>query len=170
MTAAALAGYLAARHEPLIHAMTLMVAVLGKTESTLGMFASPQTVAAAKAASHAKGILDGNDMNRMFAWLRPNDLVWNYWANNYLLGNSPPIFDILYWSNDSTRRGVPWRNAGHDGRRSVSQTRGVEGPWKAYRSFKSDDRQILRFRPDRPHYAVEGRLCCGARLRRNERI
>lgn len=103
MTAAALAGYLAARNEKLIHAMTLMVAVLGKTESTLGMFASPQTVAAAKAASHAKGILDGNDMNRMFAWLRPNDLVWNYWANNYLLGNSPPIFDILYWSNDSTR-------------------------------------------------------------------
>ncbi|SDR01827.1 polyhydroxyalkanoate synthase [Rhizobiales bacterium GAS113] len=103
MTAAALAGHLAAKGDPTIHAMTLMVAVLGRPEGTLGMFATPDSAAAAKAASSAKGVLDGGEMNRVFAWLRPNDLVWNYWVNNYLMGNDPPVFDILYWSNDSTR-------------------------------------------------------------------
>jgi polyhydroxyalkanoate synthase subunit PhaC len=104
MTAAALAGYLSANEDNSIHAMTMMVAVLGQaTEGTLGLFATQETIAAAKSKSQTDGVLDGLEMNRIFAWLRPNDLVWNYWVNNYLLGNAPPAFDVLYWSNDSTR-------------------------------------------------------------------
>jgi polyhydroxyalkanoate synthase len=47
--------------------------------------------------------LDGRSLAEVFAWLRPNDLIWNYWVNNYLLGKKPPAFDILYWNADTTR-------------------------------------------------------------------
>jgi polyhydroxyalkanoate synthase len=105
MTLSALLGYYAAGSEdnPL-NAATLLVAVLdSEAESTMFQFATKDTVEAAKAASRARGVLEGSEMGRIFAWLRPNDLVWNYWVNNYLVGNSPPPFDILYWNADTTR-------------------------------------------------------------------
>jgi polyhydroxyalkanoate synthase len=104
MTMGALLGYLAASNKDTVSAATLMVAVFSLGgDSQLGLFASPETIAAAKANSALKGVLDGSEMGMVFAWLRPNDLVWNYWVNNYLMGNRPPKFDILYWNNDSTR-------------------------------------------------------------------
>ena len=57
----------------------------------------------AKAKSARKGYLDGRSLAEMFAWLRPGDLVWNYWVNNYLVGKRPPAFDILFWNSDTTR-------------------------------------------------------------------
>ena len=104
MTMAALLGHLAARQKPVVHAATLMVAVLGQCpDSQLCLFLTPKAVAAAKKKTASKGVLEGREMARVFAWLRPNDLVWNYWVNNYLMGNPPPAFDILYWNNDTTR-------------------------------------------------------------------
>ena len=61
------------------------------------------TATAAKALSRRRGYLDGRALAEVFAWLRPGDLVWNYWVNNYLLGKKPPAFDILYWNGDTTR-------------------------------------------------------------------
>jgi poly[(R)-3-hydroxyalkanoate] polymerase subunit PhaC len=104
MTVSALLGHLAAKGSRRVNAATLMVAVLDSTaESQLGLFATPEAIATAKQNSAAKGVLEGQEMGRVFAWMRPNDLVWNYWVNNYLLGNPPPAFDILYWNNDTTR-------------------------------------------------------------------
>jgi poly(3-hydroxyalkanoate) synthetase len=57
----------------------------------------------AKQRSRRRGYLDGSSLTEMFAWLRPNDLIWNYWVSNYLLGKRPPAFDLLYWNSDSTR-------------------------------------------------------------------
>jgi polyhydroxyalkanoate synthase len=72
-------------------------------ESAFGCLVTPETMRAAKETSRLRGIVDGHDLARMFAWMRPNDLIWNYWVNNYLLGNQPPAFDILYWNADTTR-------------------------------------------------------------------
>ena len=104
MTISALLGHLASRGDKSVNAATLMVAVLDNTaDSQLGLFATPEAIAAAKQNSASKGVLAGEEMGRVFAWMRPNDLVWNYWVNNYLLGKTPPAFDILYWNNDATR-------------------------------------------------------------------
>jgi polyhydroxyalkanoate synthase len=62
-----------------------------------------RTATLATAASRARGYLDGRTLAEVFAWLRPNDLIWSYWVNNYLQGKSPPPFDILYWNADTTR-------------------------------------------------------------------
>ena len=103
ITLACLLGHLAATDESLVNSATFMVAGLDlSSESTVGLLTSAASIEAARARSQRKGVLDGRDLGRMFAWLRPNDLVWNYWVNNYLLGQNPPAFDILYWNADTT--------------------------------------------------------------------
>ena len=104
MTLATLLGHLAAREDQRIHAVTFLVTVLDtNVESTMGLFATKETIAAAREASRLRGVLEGQEMARVFAWLRPNDLIWNYWVNNYLIGKDPAAFDVLYWNNDTTR-------------------------------------------------------------------
>jgi polyhydroxyalkanoate synthase len=106
ITMSAFLANLAARNEAKVHSATVAVCLLdmAATQDTgAGIFVTPTSVAAAKQASQLAGVLEGQELARMFAWMRPNDLIWNYWVNNYLLGNAPPAFDILYWNNDTTR-------------------------------------------------------------------
>jgi polyhydroxyalkanoate synthase len=85
-------------------AITLMVTVLDEARAGLaGAVIDERTVRLAAATSRARGYLDGRSLAEVFAWLRPNDLIWNYWVNNYLLGREPPPFDILFWNADTTR-------------------------------------------------------------------
>jgi polyhydroxyalkanoate synthase len=106
ITVSALLANLAARGEQKVHSATIAVCLLDMAvaeDTTAGIFVTPESIIAAKAASQAMGVLQGRELARMFAWMRPNDLIWNYWVNNYLLGNAPPAFDVLYWNNDTTR-------------------------------------------------------------------
>ena len=87
-----------------IAAFTLMVTVLDQAQAGLASAViSERTARIAAAASRTRGYLDGRSLAEVFAWLRPNDLIWNYWVNNYLLGRKPPPFDILFWNADTTR-------------------------------------------------------------------
>ncbi len=87
-----------------IAALTLMVTVLDQAQAGLASAViSERTARMAAAASKARGYLDGRSLAEVFAWLRPNDLIWNYWVSNYLLGGKPPPFDILFWNADTTR-------------------------------------------------------------------
>jgi polyhydroxyalkanoate synthase len=54
------------------------------------------------------GLMKGNDLASTFSFLRPNDLVWNYVVGNYLKGETPPAFDLLYWNSDSTNLPGPF--------------------------------------------------------------
>ena len=84
--------------------LCLGVTVLDQAQAgTAGAVIDEATAAAAMAVSGARGYLDGRALAEVFAWLRPDDLIWNYWVNNYLQGRPPPAFDILSWNADTTR-------------------------------------------------------------------
>jgi polyhydroxyalkanoate synthase subunit PhaC len=89
-----------------VNSLTLNVTLLdisGMQTTNMGYFLSPDGLENSLKRSKKEGVLHGYELSKMFAWLRPNDLVWNYWVNNYLMGQKPPAFDVLYWNSDGTR-------------------------------------------------------------------
>jgi polyhydroxyalkanoate synthase len=103
-TGAVLASKMAAEGDKRLGALTFMVTVLHPKQNDIeaGALMSENGLALAKQRAAKKGIVKGNDLARGFAWLRPNDLIWNYVINNYLMGEDPPAFDVLFWNADAT--------------------------------------------------------------------
>ena len=103
-TMSVLCSKMAAMGDDRINAITMMVCVLepkqGDTEASA--MVSHNGIALARQRAAKKGVIGGSELARGFAWLRPNDLIWNYVINNYLLGDDPPAFDILFWNADAT--------------------------------------------------------------------
>ena len=84
--------------------LTLGVCVIDNERgNVVNAFASERSAKLAALASSRKGYLDGRDLASVFLWLRPNELIWPYVVNNWLLGKDPRPFDILYWNADTTR-------------------------------------------------------------------
>jgi len=94
---------LAARGQRPVNSLTLMTSLLDFAEpGMLGVFVDEASVQMREQTIGQGGLLHGKDLATTFSFLRPNDLVWNYYVNNYLKGERPPAFDLLYWNSDST--------------------------------------------------------------------
>jgi polyhydroxyalkanoate synthase subunit PhaC len=98
------AGHLAARGEQdRLAGLILAVNVLDTSGSGQGeALLDDVSGALAMVESARKGYLSGKSLAELFAWMRPNDMIWGYFVNNYLLGQPPPAWDVLYWNNDTT--------------------------------------------------------------------
>ncbi|GEE02533.1 class II poly(R)-hydroxyalkanoic acid synthase [Gordonia spumicola] len=104
LAAMVLAHLAATGHGDKVGSLTLGVTVLDQSQAGFAAsLTSERAAAAAIAQSSRVGYLDGRAMAEMFAWLRPTDLVWRYWVNNYIQGRTPPAFDVLFWNADTTR-------------------------------------------------------------------
>ncbi len=103
-TTAMLASKMAADGDDRLGTVTLMVCVLHPQQNDIeaGALMTENGLKLAKKRAAKKGVIKGSDLSRGFAWLRPNDLIWNYVINNYLMGEDPPAFDVLFWNADAT--------------------------------------------------------------------
>ena len=98
---------LAARKQKPVASLTLLTTLLDFSDTgILDIFIDEDTVKLRENTIGGEqgqfGLMSGLDLGNTFSFLRPNDLVWNYVVENYLKGNSPPPFDLLYWNGDST--------------------------------------------------------------------
>jgi len=100
---AAVLNKLAALGDDRIHSSAYAVTLLDFGQSApIGAFSSARLLSLARWNSGRAGVISARAMGNAFTWMRPNDLVWNYWVNNYLMGEDPPVFDILSWNADGT--------------------------------------------------------------------
>jgi len=94
---------LAARNDRSVASATFLTTMLDYSDpGEIGVYISRESLAAREPALLAGQRVHGSELASAFASLRANELVWNYVVNNYLKGQTPPAFDLLYWNGDST--------------------------------------------------------------------
>ena len=94
---------LAARGEKPLASVTFLTTLLDfRDTGVLDLFIDENFVKFREMQMGKGGMMKGQDLATTFSFLRPNDLVWNYVVGNYLKGETPPPFDLLYWNSDST--------------------------------------------------------------------
>ena len=94
---------LKARGEDPVASLTLLTTLLDFSDTgEIGLFIDEKGVAAREGTIGKGGLLPARDLQNTFSFLRANDLVWNYVTGNYLKGEKPKAFDLLYWNSDST--------------------------------------------------------------------
>ena len=98
-----LLNHLTAIGDDRMHSMSYAVTLLDFGEpAPISAFSSRPLLGLARHRSRRTGIVTSRQMGAAFSWMRPNDLIFNYWVNNYLMGERPPAFDILAWNADGT--------------------------------------------------------------------
>jgi polyhydroxyalkanoate synthase subunit PhaC len=96
-------NHLAAKGDPSIANAGFAVTLLDfDSRAPLGAFSSPQLLQLAGQGSKRAGIISARSLGLVFSWMRPDDLVFNYVVNQWLMGEDPPVFDILAWNADGT--------------------------------------------------------------------
>nr|UXE45549.1 poly(3-hydroxyalkanoate) polymerase subunit PhaC [uncultured bacterium] len=97
-------AYMATKRDNRIRSATFFVTMMDFAEAgELGVFIDEEQLRSLEEKMNKRGYLEGAEMATTFNMLRANDLIWSFVVNNYLLGNDPFPFDLLYWNADSTR-------------------------------------------------------------------
>jgi polyhydroxyalkanoate synthase len=172
ISAGALAHRAAAGAGGEIASLTLLVCALDNERAgTAAALAGREIAAAAVAESARKGYVDGRALAGVFAWLRPNDLIWSYVVNNYLMGRKPPAFDVLYWNQDTVRlaAGLHRDFVRIALENSLARERG-QGAGHARRPRGHRHRRVRRRGAQRSHRAVGERVSQRAAARRRDAL
>ncbi|PID62352.1 MAG: class I poly(R)-hydroxyalkanoic acid synthase [Gammaproteobacteria bacterium] len=97
-------GYMKAKKDDRIASATFFACMLDFSEvGELSVFIDEEQIRRIERYSEKKGYLDGPQMASAFNLLRSNDLIWSFVINNYLMGEPPRAFDLLFWNSDATR-------------------------------------------------------------------
>jgi len=97
-------AYMKAKGDERVKSATFFTAMLDFSDpGELGVFIDDEQICGLENKMEEQGYLEGGSMSGAFNLMRANDLIWSFYINNYLLGNDPRPFDLLYWNSDSTR-------------------------------------------------------------------